>query len=101
MIPQVINVANAIKIAGDFVSVENLAVTQRLVPALREQRLRDRTSDILQLQTTIWLAWLSVTTYSKPLDYEDDGDPHQSKSSGLCLLIYFLMPNPHQAFTLP
>ena len=65
---QVVNLSNAIKVACDFVSAENLDITEGLIPGLRAYRLRTPMDDILQLHTTVWFAWLSVKDYNGPVD---------------------------------
>jgi len=56
---QVSNAVDAIKIACDFISIENLAATYRLVGEFREHRLSQRTGDdVLQLFVTLWFAWM-------------------------------------------
>ncbi|TFK85079.1 hypothetical protein K466DRAFT_495422 [Polyporus arcularius HHB13444] len=72
---QVVNIANAVKVAIDFVSAENLHVTGQLVPGLRAQRLSSQTDDVLQLRNTLWYAWCSFSSYDKPV--QDEGDDHQ------------------------
>ncbi|KAI0710348.1 hypothetical protein C8T65DRAFT_557686, partial [Cerioporus squamosus] len=54
---QVFNVADAVKVAIDFISAENLPITGQLVPQLRTQRLSTPADDVLQLRNTIWFAW--------------------------------------------
>ncbi|KAF7984188.1 hypothetical protein HWV62_15956 [Athelia sp. TMB] len=58
---QVSNAADAIKIACDFVDVDNLAETQGLVSEFRLQRIATGSGDdVLQLYNTLWHAWCSL-----------------------------------------
>ena len=55
---KVSNQTDAIKIACDFLSIENLAETQRICSELREHRLATKSGDdVLQFFTTLWHAW--------------------------------------------
>lgn len=58
--------------------MENLDITAGLVPSLRAHRLQKPVSDVLQLYTTIWFAWLSVTDYRGPVDGRDH-DLHEGE----------------------
>lgn len=58
---QVCNVRNAVKVACDFLSIENLARTHHIASELRLQRLVSQGDDILQLHTALWYAWCTVT----------------------------------------
>ncbi|KAA1479127.1 hypothetical protein DENSPDRAFT_109473 [Dentipellis sp. KUC8613] len=58
---QVSNITDSIKIASDFLSVDNLEDTFSVRQQLRDQRLLTREGDdVLQFYTTIWYAWLSL-----------------------------------------
>jgi hypothetical protein len=62
---KVSNKSDAIKIACDFISMENLHRTERLVGEFREHRLASNWGDdVLQLYTSLWYAWISLS----PLD---------------------------------
>ena len=59
---KVSNKSDAIKIACDFVSIENLVETVRLVGEFREHRLAcDWGDDVLQLYASLWYAWVSLS----------------------------------------
>jgi hypothetical protein len=59
---QVSNQADAVKIACDFISIENVAETQRICDELRQHRLATGVGeDVLQLYTTLWHAWMTLT----------------------------------------
>ena len=63
---QVANLADAIKIAGDFISVLNLQGTQRLVGEFRQQRLStSQGDDVLQFYLTLWYAWVNLSRLAK------------------------------------
>ncbi|KAL6305924.1 hypothetical protein BKA93DRAFT_730448 [Sparassis latifolia] len=52
---QVCNMVDAIKIACDFFSVENITHTQHLTKELHQQRLTSGSGDdVLQFYTTLW-----------------------------------------------
>ncbi|KAF7964645.1 hypothetical protein HWV62_4521, partial [Athelia sp. TMB] len=58
---QVSNAADAIKIAYDFVDVDNLAKTQALASEFRLHRIATGNGDdVLQLYNTLWHAWCSL-----------------------------------------
>ncbi|KAI0055412.1 Clavaminate synthase-like protein, partial [Artomyces pyxidatus] len=55
---QVSNETDTIKIACDFLSVQDLLASERLVHELRTQRLAtDFGDDVLQFYTSLWYAW--------------------------------------------
>jgi lysine-specific demethylase 3 len=57
---QVCNLADCIKVAVDFVSTENIERCQLLTQEFREQNQNVAwKEDVLQLQATMWYAWLS------------------------------------------
>ena len=57
---QVANKADAIKIACDFISVQNIHVTHRLVSEFREHRLAvGKGDDVLSLYDTLYRAYVS------------------------------------------
>lgn len=58
---QVRNIRNAVKVACDFVSVENLERTCQVASELRLQRLVSQGDDVLQLPMLLWYAWCAVT----------------------------------------
>ena len=68
---QVANCADAIKIATDFVSVENLAQTVHVMNGYRTHRLVMKSAedvlgdDVLQLRTTLWYAWCHLSVLEK------------------------------------
>ena len=62
--PQVRNVQNAVKVACDFLSIENLARTHRVASELRLQRLVSEGDDVLQLHTVLWYAWCAMASES-------------------------------------
>lgn len=49
------------KVACDFISLENLARTECIASELRLQRLIFQGDDVLQLHTVLWYAWRAVT----------------------------------------
>lgn len=60
ILAQVSNATNAIKIACDFVSIERIATTERLIQQFRHHRLNigpNLGDDVLQLYHTLWYAW--------------------------------------------
>ncbi|KAI0067318.1 hypothetical protein BV25DRAFT_1794905, partial [Artomyces pyxidatus] len=58
---QVSNQANGIKIACDFITVENLDLTAQVWKELRVQRLVGQYGDdVLQLESCLWHAWSSL-----------------------------------------
>jgi hypothetical protein len=58
---QVSNRTDAIKIACDFLSIENLPASHQLTGELRAQRLiHNWPEDVLQLEITLWHAWNSL-----------------------------------------
>lgn len=58
---QVGNKADAIKIACDFVSLQNLHVTLRLVPEFRQYRMATKGGDdVLSLYDTLYRAYMSL-----------------------------------------
>lgn len=55
------NQADAIKIACDFISIENLSATQQIANELREHRLAVGSGeDVLQLEPTLWYSWVGL-----------------------------------------
>jgi hypothetical protein len=65
---QVSNVTDAIKIACDFVSLDNITMTQQLVGELRHQRLSTSWGDdVLQFYETLWYAWGSLSRPTYPI----------------------------------
>jgi len=57
---QVANKADAIKIACDFISVQNIHVTHRLISEFREHRLAvGKGDDVLSLYDTLYRAYVS------------------------------------------
>jgi hypothetical protein len=58
---KVSNMSDAIKIACDYVSIENVSQTARLVDQFREQRLAIEGDDVLQFYVMLWYAWVSVS----------------------------------------
>ncbi|KAF4574934.1 hypothetical protein EYR36_006286 [Pleurotus pulmonarius] len=57
---QVVNLADCIKVAIDFVSPENIARCEQLTREFREQnQSMVWKEDVLQLRTMMWFAWLS------------------------------------------
>lgn len=63
---QVANLADCVKVAIDFVSVENIGRCESLTREFRElnQRLAWK-EDVLQLRSMMWFAWLSCGIYEK------------------------------------
>ena len=62
---QVLNVQNTIKVACDFVSVQNLERVKQMIPSQRLHRIRhDGPEDVLQLGTLLWYAWLPVSAHA-------------------------------------
>lgn len=62
---QVANIADAIKMACDFISIENIKATHQLVDEYREHRITSGWGDdVLQFYTTIWYAWISLSELS-------------------------------------
>ncbi|KAA1479365.1 hypothetical protein DENSPDRAFT_757505, partial [Dentipellis sp. KUC8613] len=60
---QVSNTSDSIKIASDFLSIDNLENTSSVRQRLRNQRLVMREGDdVLQFYTTVWYAWLSLAS---------------------------------------
>lgn len=63
------NLQGAIKLACDFVSMENLDRTVGLLVEQRRYRIQMRgigPPDVLQLHSLLWYAWLSVSSYTDP-----------------------------------
>ncbi|KAI0041160.1 hypothetical protein FA95DRAFT_1611228 [Auriscalpium vulgare] len=59
---QVSNAANAIKVACDFLSAENLLASVQVAKELRLQRLSAQYGDdVLQLNLSLWTAWSSLS----------------------------------------
>ncbi|KAF4602128.1 hypothetical protein EYR40_005332 [Pleurotus pulmonarius] len=57
---QVVNLADCVKVAIDFVSPENIARCEQLTREFREQnQSMVWKEDVLQLRTMMWFAWLS------------------------------------------
>lgn len=76
---QVSNVTGAIKVACDFISVENLPQTLKLVDELRDHRLAiSGGDDLLQLHSTLWYAWLTLSDRYDTLSpsREHEAQPH-------------------------
>lgn len=71
------NAADAIKIACNFISMDNLIETRRLVDEFRQQRLSTKEGDVifgddvLQLYTTMWYTWLSLSPQYQTNSPED------------------------------
>jgi len=63
---QVANLADCIKVAIDFVSVENIGRCESLTKEFRDlnQKLLWK-EDVLQLRTMMWFAWLSTGVWEK------------------------------------
>lgn len=62
IVQQVSNQTDAVKIACDFISIENVAETRRICDELRQHRLATGVGeDVLQLYTTLWHAWINLT----------------------------------------
>ena len=61
---QVRNVQNTVKVACDFLSIENLAKTLHVASELRLQRLVSEGDDVLQLHTVLWYAWCAMASAS-------------------------------------
>src|SRR6266849_3528046 len=58
---QVANKSDAIKIACDFVSMQNLTVTERLVHSFRQHRLAVKWGDdLLVLHSTLYYLYISL-----------------------------------------
>ncbi|KAI0063956.1 hypothetical protein BV25DRAFT_1800975, partial [Artomyces pyxidatus] len=58
---QVSNQTDAVKVACDFLSIENLSVTERLAHDFRRHRLAGGFApDVLQLYPTLWYAWRAL-----------------------------------------
>ncbi|KAA1475960.1 hypothetical protein DENSPDRAFT_760878, partial [Dentipellis sp. KUC8613] len=55
---QVSNMTDSIKVAYDFVSVENLPTTVHLAEEYRRERLVKDGDDVLQIHRTLWDAWI-------------------------------------------
>jgi hypothetical protein len=71
---QVSNRSASIKIARDYVSIDNLAQTERLVAEFRNQRLASGAGDdVLQLYTMLWYLWVSLSGQLFPVG--DEGVP--------------------------
>jgi hypothetical protein len=68
---QVANLADAIKIASDFISITNIQRTQRLVDEFRQQRLSSSGDDVLQFYLTLWYAWANLSRLAKTFSQED------------------------------
>ena len=84
---KVSNAADAIKIACDFVSVDNLRHTQRLAAEFRQHRLTTSTGeDVLQFYATLWHAWTVLSKKWVPGEnfVSEPGDQVFSPSSLLC-----------------
>ncbi|KAG9310629.1 hypothetical protein JVU11DRAFT_9197 [Chiua virens] len=68
---QVSNCDDAIKIACDFVSPENLHATVKLVQDFRSHRLYNKSGDdLLQLPLMLWYAWLTTSLQGEKLGLE-------------------------------
>ncbi|KAI0058397.1 Clavaminate synthase-like protein [Artomyces pyxidatus] len=68
---QVSNQADAIKIACDFISAENLDCTAQVWRELRVQRLVSQYGDdVLQLESCLWHAWNSLSGIREELEAE-------------------------------
>lgn len=56
------NQSDAIKIAVDFITIDNLLITVGLENLFREQRLAEKAGDdVLQILTTLWYCWSSLS----------------------------------------
>lgn len=91
---QVANLADCVKVAIDFVSVENIMRCEGLTREFRDlnQRLAWK-EDVLQLRNMMWFAWLSCKIWEKGgsrdggasaagtngMDVEDDGSGNGKK----------------------
>jgi hypothetical protein len=53
--------SDAIKIACDYVSIENVSQTARLIDQFHEQHLAIDSDNVLQLYVMLWYAWVSVS----------------------------------------
>ncbi|GBE89655.1 hypothetical protein SCP_1603190 [Sparassis crispa] len=78
---QVSNEVDAIKIACDFLSINNVRETQEVVSQLRYQRLQSGFGDdVLQFFTTLWYTWKSLSHMSELVAVPDifivGGDTH-------------------------
>ncbi|KAA1477404.1 hypothetical protein DENSPDRAFT_753068, partial [Dentipellis sp. KUC8613] len=54
---QVCNFSDSIKIAYDFICMENLSTTLELAQEYRQERLTNEGDDVLQIYKTLWDAW--------------------------------------------
>ncbi|RPD78042.1 hypothetical protein L226DRAFT_458614 [Lentinus tigrinus ALCF2SS1-7] len=69
---QVRNLQSAIKVACDFVSIQNLDRTLALLGEQRVHRLfHQGPEDVLQLHTLLWYAWLSTCSSNNAADQFD------------------------------
>jgi hypothetical protein len=76
--PQVGNAVDAIKIACDFMSLDNITTTQQLVGELRQQRLSTSWGDdVLQFYEALWYAWRSLSRPTYPI-LPSEGAPSSS-----------------------
>ncbi|KAI0059793.1 hypothetical protein BV25DRAFT_1808342, partial [Artomyces pyxidatus] len=72
---QVSNETDTIKIACDFLSVEDVAASIRVASELRMQRLaRGFGDDVLQLTNCLWYAWLSLRHHQAKQTLDDRVD---------------------------
>jgi len=61
---QVLNMADCIKVAVDFVSSENIHHCMKLTSEFRNQnQVKCWKEDILQLKTMMWYSWLSCSRF--------------------------------------
>lgn len=66
------NCSDAIKTASDFVSMDNLHRTHRLVGEFRKQRLATSWGDdVLAFYSTLWYAWISVSRLNMAVSFDD------------------------------
>ncbi|KAI0060291.1 hypothetical protein BV25DRAFT_1807669 [Artomyces pyxidatus] len=78
---QVSNQTDAVKVACDFLSMENLAVSERLSHDFRRHRLAGGVAqDVLQLHPTLWYAWNGLRELSNELDTEERTTVSESPS---------------------
>jgi hypothetical protein len=68
----VTNLSDAIKIASDFVSMDNLHRTHYLVGEFRKQRLATSWGDdVLAFYSTLWYAWISVSRLNMTVSFDE------------------------------
>ena len=82
--PQVVNLADCIKVACDFVSPENIDRCFMLTREFREQnQLQAWKEDVLQLSAMLWFCWLNLCRVEHaqednnvlPENIHDDSNP--------------------------